>query len=427
MDILLFKRITTRCTELWGRYTLNAFFLAFSDIFGKGTLFAIFIFYARTFSIESFGHFSLAFNLCAIMVLIADPGINQFIIREVASQDHITIKNLTKLFFLKISLLIPFLAAAILYCVAFKVTGQPLIMIILMVSYYWTDSLHQFVRNIFRGREKMELDMFSRILERSTLLVSALFAIFILRSPVITIACFVVVSTISLCIDLFFLRPFSVNPGKQPHNGSELPNLVRKSLPFMLSHIIFLTYFRIDSIMLHTLVGFEEVGFYNAAYRILDSSQIIAGSFFGTLYPAFSRLNKISRREMLDLKKQATKILIPIGLLISVSFILFSKPLITKLFGDNYYPSANILSILSIGIVFNFYYVVFTSIFAVIDKQMLVTYFGLAILSVNVILNALLIPRYGGAGAALSTVLCEIIMALIVFMMLKRFVNEQEA
>jgi O-antigen/teichoic acid export membrane protein len=405
-----------------GKTSVNTILLAIADIFGKAALFFIFVFYARSFGVQTYGYFSFAYGATALLVIIADPGINQFIIREIASKNLHTIAALTRLFIIKAVLLLPYGMVTLLYCLCFDITGRPFLFVIFMMFYFWIDSLHQFIRNIYRAQEKMNIDLISRVNERTLLLVIAI--IFIsLRTPLLAAFCFPLVALFSILLDIFWLRPFRIRAPLEMASIN-LVKIFKKTLPFTVSHIIFVIYFRVDILMLQAITGFESVGIYTAAYRIFEGTQLIPIAFAGSLYPVFSRLSKEDRIGLQVIKVKALIILMPVAIFVSIVLFVFSEEIINIFYGSDYIGSQAVLSILALGIIFNYYYMVFTYLFSALDKQGYVVIFGLIILILNIVLNLILIPIYGPSGAAAATVICELLITFIVFFLTKNLLGK---
>lgn len=418
MQIRAFSRLLSGldAKTLW-----NTGLLASADLIGKSVLFLIFIIYARCFGKTLFGYLSFSYSIASIFVLISDFGINQFIIREIASKNETTISSLWRLFKIKIVLFIPFSIFTWSYCRIFDIERMPFLYAMVMMLYFWIDSLHQFMRNIYRANENMHVDFVSRSFERLLLVVFAL-PLIAAELPLAVILCFPSVALVSLVYDFFHYKPFSTTPSDKAL-CLDTYKLFKKTLPFTVSHIIFVIYFRIDTLMLQTMIGFDSVGYYNAAYRIFEGAQLIPIALSGSLYPIFSRLTHKNIASLVELTTRSAKFLFIFSIIVSFALFFFSSTLVAVLYGDDYLESQKVLAILSLGIVFNFYYMVFTYLFAAFGKQNLVAWIGAIILLLNVALNCFLIPSHGALGAASSTVICDVLMAIGVFTLSKKMLS----
>lgn len=391
----------------------NTAFLAFADLFGKAVLFLVFILFARAFGNTQFGYLSFAYGLGSILVVISDLGINQFIIREVAAGAQPVVRSLDKLFLFKAALFIPYVLAALLAGMLFDIAVTPLLYVMAIALYFGIDSLHQYVRNILRAREEMRRDLVSRVTERLLLLV-AFWPLVRLDRPLLAVACFPAAALLTLLFDLFRLKPFRL-AASPPAARLDWRGTLAGALPFTIAHILFTVYFRIDTLMLQALAGFDAVGTYNAAYRLFEGVQMIPIAFAGSLFPAFSRIGRESRHRLAAAAAGYMKLVLALSAAAAAVMIALSTEIISWVYGPGYAESARALTVLGVGVVFNFYYMVFTSLLAAMGRQAIVAWIGGAVLLLNVGLNYALIPRCRGVGAAWATVVCDALIAVSVF------------
>jgi O-antigen/teichoic acid export membrane protein len=199
--------------------------------------------------------------------------------------------------------------------------------------------------------------------------------------------------------------------------------LLKESLPFALIGFFVVIYFRIDSIMLSYMKGDEIVGYYSASYRLIDSlSSLIPIIIYSVMFPVMSKyLNSLD-----DLKKvwiKAFNLSFIIGLITTIFVVVFAKYIILIIYGSSYLPSIVVLKIL----IWAFFIICISSITSgllnAINKQRLVT-FGASIGAIiNVILNLILIPRYSMEGAALATVVTEVLMFMLYIYLTCKFLK----
>ena len=96
--------------------------------------------------------------------------------------------------------------------------------------------------------------------------------------------------------------------------------------------------------------------------------------------------------------------------------------LLTPQFNDllQLYPQSEAsLHILAIGVFFAFIDNTFAATFNAVDRQKTFAYIALSGLGINVLLNAFLIPLFGYLGASWSTVVTEVLLAAIGWLVLR--------
>ncbi len=160
---------------------------------------------------------------------------------------------------------------------------------------------------------------------------------------------------------------------------------------------------RIDQVMLGALRSQAEVGWYAAAVRLSDVWHFFPYAISLSLLPAIVRARAISQERAERLLQALFDALLWLAILIALPTTLLAGPLVRLLYGEAYGPTVAILQIH----VWTFVFVatgVAIGQWIVIERLSKVALaFSLVAVASNVLLNLLLIPRYGAPGAAWAT------------------------
>ena len=147
-----------------------------------------------------------------------------------------------------------------------------------------------------------------------------------------------------------------------------------------------------------------DVGFYNAALPIAlllsFSSDIFMQMFNPLIIKEYSK-NRVNNIKQLS--KQVGKWIYMINLPILMLLIVFPGAFLNILFGEEFLVAENALRILSIGAFFLSFNGISLVILGALGKSKTILYNSIIISVINLILNILLIPKYGITGAAIST------------------------
>ena len=217
---------------------------------------------------------------------------------------------------------------------------------------------------------------------------------------------FVSARVVSAVLAVFFLWRLAL---KLPRAGGWQPGLttelLRYSLPLLLSGVLIYLNGRTEIIVLGIYNQADASGIYNAALRLAGLTLIVLNAFSAIFSPLIADLHH--RGEMKELEalfKLVTRWIIIVALPIFLVQFLFPEQLIS-LFGKDFIPGAPALRILSLGVLINF------STGAVALMLLMSGYSGLAMfnsfltLLVAFGLDFLLIPRFGLMGAAVAGML----------------------
>lgn len=185
--------------------------------------------------------------------------------------------------------------------------------------------------------------------------------------------------------------------------------LLREAAPLSVGAALATIYYRVDSIMLSKLDGFEAVGIYGVAYKFADLAHFVSTAVTVAILPLLVAAWP-GRPEALrfSLRRGGT-ILALVGGWIIVEFTLFAGQLITSLYGAAYAGGADAARIVvGSGVLAYFTSLALITLVAVgrHGRYPLIALVGLLI---NLGLNLVLIPEYSYLGAALATLTTDVV------------------
>ena len=196
-----------------------------------------------------------------------------------------------------------------------------------------------------------------------------------------------------------------------PWDGQRARALMLASLPLMLNALLNLLFFRIDVQMLHLLRGETEVGVYGAAYKYVEAFALLPSTLVLALFPALSRVAETDRAALQGILNKALQFMLVLAVGGAVCFSVYAAPFIWLLGGDEFLPhGATALAILIWFLPFSYVNAITQYVLIALDQQKwILIAFALAT-AFNLAANAALIPLYGYAAAAVTTVLSEIVL-----------------
>jgi O-antigen/teichoic acid export membrane protein len=160
---------------------------------------------------------------------------------------------------------------------------------------------------------------------------------------------------------------------------------------------------RIDQVLIHLWMGDRELGYYAVAVNIEEIFIIIPAAVMGTLLPLMAAAAD-DRARFYRICGGALRHLGVLAVGIGVTLTFAAGPAIALLYGAEYAASAGMLRALVWSLVPTFLGGALTVVFIADGKQRFVPAGAAVAALVNVGLNAVMIPRWGGTGAAWATV-----------------------
>jgi len=196
---------------------------------------------------------------------------------------------------------------------------------------------------------------------------------------------------------------------------SLIKNILRQGWPFAVLVGFSAIYNRIDVVLITALKGYQQTGYYTAAYKIFDLLGFFPAAVSFTLFLFFVGL--MAKNAIGELKinlEKYLRIMVAAALPMAVGGTILSSRLISLVAGPGYEPAAVVLAILIWAPAILFIYIPLNSlvISQLTKKAVLIT--GANVV-VNILGNLLLIPHYGIKAAAIMTVVSESLQGIFYF------------
>jgi|GEM_PF-6292281 len=190
--------------------------------------------------------------------------------------------------------------------------------------------------------------------------------------------------------------------------------IIVESRFFIVSGVLTALLIHVDKFILQKMISKTDVGIYTAAVYIGTLWGFVLNAMIesarATIISAKNENMQLYKRRM----QQLYSAVIWSGILVAICITLVSPYLLTILYGEKYSNGGVILGIICWSVVFQFIVRARNVWFILENKnkyELIFTAFGIV---VNVIMNLLLIPQFGLIGAAISAVLTQFGIAIIV-------------
>ncbi|MBQ8769585.1 MAG: oligosaccharide flippase family protein [Bacteroides sp.] len=180
--------------------------------------------------------------------------------------------------------------------------------------------------------------------------------------------------------------------------------------PLVIHSLSYYALNQIDRIMIGKFVGNEETAYYSIAYALAMAISILQSSLNNTLTPW--RFSKLQQNSYNEVRESATFLLVLMASAI-ILFILIVPDVMRLLFPVNYYSAVWCIPPVSAGIFFIFLYSFFVNIESYYEKTVYIMVVSLSCSVLNIVLNYLLIPRYGYISSAYTTLVSYICFAFL--------------
>jgi O-antigen/teichoic acid export membrane protein len=398
----------------------NSTWLFASNIIMKIIASFVVIFLARKLGSEGFGQYSFVVAFVGFFGIIASFGFNSLMIRDIAKDKSLANKYFNNIMTLKIFFAIAALLS--IFILSFFIGKSPTIILAIyilgieLVVGGFADTM----RSIFQAYERMEFDAITNIIEKVLWAALLLLVIFNNLSLVNIALAILVSTTFGLIITYFFLRKY-ITKFAFEIDKVFWRKIIIDALPFALTGLFSLINFKIDQVLLSFMTTDIIVGWYSAAYKIIDILALIPSILLTALYPVFSRFYKENKYLLKKSFDFSLRYVIILCIPVVIGVFLIADKIILLIYGQSYSNSIDILKILIFISLISFINTPLFVTLNAIGKQK-ITMINTAITAlVNIAMNLILIPIMSVKGAALATIVAEITFLILSSYQLHKF------
>lgn len=374
---------------------------------------------ARVLNPTGYGQYAMAILLPSMLATFLNLGIAPANVYFIAS------KRITPLSALKSSLKIWFVLSVIgilTGILTFSTYGDvwfpgiPISLLWLGVFAFPLILLQSFLISFFQGLQDFKSYNYASLIGPFITLLLATILVLVIKQGVLgALIAFIGGQLIGLLVTIIILRQI-LNKNKATEDDSISNNYTRQCLKYgfkaHLSNIMAFVNYKADIFCVNFFLTPAYTGVYVVAVMIAEQLWILSQVVSTVILPRLSELHteENKRRVLTPLIARWVFFVSLIGALI---MILVGSPLISILYGSDYAPVYSIIVWLLPGILIGSMSRVLSNDIAARGKPELNFYSSLLVVSLNVILNIILIPRMGIKGAAIATTIAYTINGIV--------------
>ena len=399
----LFKNTGFRQTVL-----KNAFWLFSSKITGHALRAIVVIYAARVLGTAGFGTASYALSLAGIFMVIADMGMGSILTKEIIQNPEKRERQFATAFSLRSLLSIISFCAIIAIGPFITRIPEAVALLPLAALTLIFDSMRNLAIAFIHAKEKMEWDAGLMLFTNLATVTIGIGILMVYATPAGMLYGYAIGSAAGLFVAFFALRGHLKRLIINFDRIIAL-DLLKQSLPLAFMGLMSGTMLNVDVIMIGWWKGAAEVGLYAAAQKPIQIAYgfaIVAG---GSLLPALSRVAREDKARFRSVLREVMKPVIAISAGISLICVLFAKELLILAYGPEYAAAAGTFTILALTIAINTPIIIGFNAIIAAGKQNIYIWSAPVEAVSNMALNALLIPRIGIEGAALSTLVTQLV------------------
>ncbi len=397
----------------------NAAFITLGLVAMKGLGFLFNVYVIRQLGDDRFGQYSIVLGFVGLFQVFLEFGMTQYVMREIAQDRSLAPRLLWDLMAIRFVLalvgMVGITAAGALFGYSTEIV---LGIFIYSVSFLLAAFLAP-LSALLTSHERFDYTTALEFVGR--LLFFALGGFFLLQgmSYVSLIAANIIPMPIMIGAALWLIHRHRMVEMRPRVDIRRWPALMRAGMPFGVISLFLTIAFSIDTVMLSRYESDQVVGWYNVAYGLIPSLLFVFGGFKTAMVPSLARTYVAEPMQVNRWYHRSVRFIAIVSLPIAVGGTLVAFPLIRFLYTDEFLPAALALQILIWDVPFLMFASFCGNMTTVIgEERAAARVYGINT-AANVILNLYAIPRYGLVGAALVTVVTDLIGALQFYLLLR--------
>jgi len=387
----------------------NTGLLFISELANKGIAFLLLILIARRLGELGYGAYSYAFAFVSLFVALSNLGLDTFLLKELARRKDKAKEIMGNAMGLRLATLLLSYGLAFVLAWGLPASRAVLPIIVLVMVHELLTALNAQMTILFKAFERNEFTVYTVTVDRLLALAAA--AIVLSFWSQLT---FLLIGLICAKLLAFFWYAFVASKKFVSFffrfDFSLWKSMTAEALLFWMSRVFQVLYTQIDKVMLGVMAGFAATGWYSGAATLIDGLFFLPVIVMYANFPVMSRLFSEKSHDLLrNVYEKSLYMLLVIALPLSVGLWLLADPLISFIYGGQFVESAVVLRMLALLVTPLFVNYLIGFLLNAIDKQGLFTFAGGMAAILNILLNLFLIPLYVHKGAALATVVTQVV------------------
>jgi O-antigen/teichoic acid export membrane protein len=396
---------TANSKPLFGSALVNTGWLVADSVIRLGVGLIVGIWIARYLGPEQFGLLSYAVAFVSLFSALSSLGLDRLVVREIVAGRLESSKILGTSFALKLAggLTILILSTASAFLVN---PGEPTT--ILLVAIAAAGAIAQSLDVVdyhFQAMIQSKYATIARAIAFHVLSATKIILILI-KAPLVAFALAGLIESM-LAAGLLLLTHHRKAPvsGRWRWDWLTARTLLREGWPLMFAGLMVMLYMRVDQVMLKNLSTAQEMGKYAGAVRLSEAWYFVLTAITASIFPKLVSANVASQEEFDSIACRFYAVMILVAYAFALPLSLFSGVLSSLLFGEQF---RGMEGMLSVGAWAGLFVGIGLARGSCLTAKNLNTFqlvsTGLGAL-VNIALNLVLIPGYGGRGAAFATLI----------------------
>lgn len=408
--IIRLKKLLGTNTSTKQTVAKNTFWLAFSTVTSRVVRAGLIIYAARMLGVEGYGVFSYAISLVALFGVFSDIGLTGLLTREASKKTENFSAYISTTFVLKLVFVLGTALAVIFFgsLVSTVPQANPILAIVAILVAF--DSLRGFCFSITRAQNRMEIEAGLDLATELFITLLGFLALTFYSTTIALSVAYMIGSGIGFFLILISLRKNFTNIFTH-FDKSLVGTILQAAWPFALIGLLSGLMTSIDAVIIGHFLPPYDLGLYAAAQRPISILYLIPGFLNTSLLPIMANLLHAKETARVGtILEKAFALSNAFALPVVAGGIIIGGPVIVLLLGSDYAGSTLTFKLLLLTLpLTGLGMIISSALFSLNRQRAFVVASALGAIT-NIVLDIILIPKYGIAGSAVATLIALVVM-----------------
>lgn len=369
-----------------------------------------FVLLARYLGADNYGQYSIITTYLGMFAIAADWSLYLLIVKGLTGESDPFKRRRLFGSHLAFRLILGLAALLLGVCLiwAFPYSAAVKLGVVVGAVAFLSNSISQLLYSIFQAELKLYITASLELLYKVLLLVSVVLVGINGWGILAVILGMVGATLLTLMLASAIARRFiALKLSDIRINSTEWREIFRSSWALGINGLFSTVVFKIDILILSLFAASSVVGLYSLSSKIVELLSILSGAFVGSVFPIITRHLASSSEKLPGVIQRSGLFLLILASFVTVITFVLAEPIVWLAGGGEFEGSIAALKILAFFPIFAFFGNYFYHLAVVFNRQNQIVWRTLTVLLINIVLNLILIPRYGYLAAAVVTIITE--------------------
>ena len=375
----------------------------------------------RYLGTAGYGRFSLALSFVQLFAVVADAGLTTIVVRELAQRPERASSLLGSALALRSGLAVAAATLAGLTSLAMPYPPEVRVAVLIAIVPLTLGLLNSTFVALLQSDLRAGRVAIADVTGRAASLAAVAVVIVLDLGFYAVVGAAGVGAAVTLVITTLLARPLL--PDRPRADRATSRGLMKAALPLGVAIALNEAYFRADALIISVTRSFEELGIYALAWRVGELTGTFPAVFLIAVFPVLSRMVAVADPRMRDALHAAGDVFVLVGVAVAAGGFAVAGELARTLGGGEFAAAAAPMRILLAAAAIAFINGLYGHALIARDRQFATLWLNVVALTLNVVLNLLLVPPYGILAAAWTALGCELAILAGSFWLLRRHLD----